>query len=252
MDHEPHSAPDIRIPLLLVGIALFLLMLAAGCNGVTTPVPQPEVRTFHFTEETHGWVGDFADYPPEWAEQMELEAEHAPLPDALEEGGQGLRIAGSNNSDDLFMFWKGRAEGLAPNTTYAVYFEVDLATSAPSDCVGIGGPPGESIWVKAGATAPEPEPVIEQVGGSDYYRMNIDKGNQSTGGQDALLLGDASNSNTDCQDPVWEVKTLESEEALAVVTDEDGALWLFVGTDSGFEGRTELYYIRYEASFQPA
>lgn len=29
---------------------------------------------------------------------------------------------------------------------------------------------------------------------------------------------------------------------LQITTDDTGRLWLFLGTDSGFEGRTGLYY----------
>ncbi|MDE0699169.1 MAG: hypothetical protein OXH61_00425 [Acidimicrobiaceae bacterium] len=31
---------------------------------------------------------------------------------------------------------------------------------------------------------------------------------------------------------------------LTVETDDDGSVWLIVGTDSGFEGLTRLYYDR--------
>lgn len=37
-----------------------------------------------------------------------------------------------------------------------------------------------------------------------------------------------------------------------VSTNERGELWLFVGTDSGFEGRTDVYYDRVEVTFEPA
>ncbi len=45
---------------------------------------------------------------------------------------------------------------------------------------GIGGSPGESVYVKAGATTEEPL-IIEDSDG--WLRMNIDKGNQAGEGQ---------------------------------------------------------------------
>ena len=41
----------------------------------------------------------------------------------------------------------------------------------------------------------------------------------------------------------FKIKSLTNEErSFEVTTDADGALWLIVGTDSGFEGLTTLYY----------
>lgn len=182
---------------------------------------------------------------------MGLTSGHEPLPDALPVDGRGLYVAGTNHSDDLFMFWKGRVEGLEPGTTYRVEFRVEFATEAPSDCVGIGGPPGEAVRVKAGAIPTEPQPVVEAVGGRDYYRMNIDKDNQATGGSDALVLGHVGNARSECSAFAWEMKTLLSEESLEMTAAADGSAWLIVGTDSGFEGRTRIYFTRVVAEFQP-
>ena len=58
---------------------------------------------------------------------------------------------------------------------------IDLATNVPAGLVGIGGSPGESVFVKAGASTVEP---LAEEDGSRYLRMNIDKGNQANGGED--------------------------------------------------------------------
>ena len=43
----------------------------------------------------------------------------------------------------------------------------------------------------------------------------------------------------------YRIKTLDNTDMpLSVTTDSDGAVWLIVGTDSGFEGLTRLYYAR--------
>jgi hypothetical protein len=207
--------------------------------------------TFDFAAETHGWTAGFADYPPEWESGMELVSGHEPLPEALGVAGRGLFIGGMNLSDDLFMFWKGRATGLEPQQRYQVRFKVEFASQKPSGCAGVGGAPGESVFVKAGATAVEPvvSAIENGMGDVTYYRLNIDKSDQAGSGEDAIVIGDAGTTNPDCFDWRWELKTLVSGGPFEVTTDADGAVWLLVGTDSGFEGRSEFYYTRFEAEF---
>ena len=92
-----------------------------------------------------------------------------------------LFISGANRSDDLFMFFRGQVGGLVPGVRYSATVSVEIATETPSGCFGIGGAPGESVFVKAGASDVEPLPVLE----GTYLRMNIDTGNQSQGGEQA-------------------------------------------------------------------
>jgi hypothetical protein len=40
-------------------------------------------------------------------------------------------------------------------------------------------------------------------------------------------------------------------ETVEVATDSDGRVWLFVGSDSGFESITSLDYTRVLATFEP-
>ena len=61
---------------------------------------------------------------------------------------------GHNRSDDLFMFLKTQLDGLEPRTGYRSTFVVDVATCIPEGVVGIGGSPGESLYVTAGPTYP--------------------------------------------------------------------------------------------------
>ena len=49
-----------------------------------------------------------------------------------------------------------------------------------------------------------------------------------------------------------EIKMLNNSYApLQVSSDADGKIWLIVGTDSGFEGLTALYYTRISYSLTP-
>lgn len=236
--------------------SVFGLLLTSSCcfgvSGCTLTEPRAETTTLEldFSRGDLGWQSGFSDYDPAIEEEMDLEAGHEPLPAELLGNGSGLYIAGTNLSDDLFMFWAGPVDGLEPFTRYDVYFEVDLATEAPAGCAGIGGAPGEAVTVKAAATIDEPMARVEEVDGQDFLQMNIDKGEQSSAGADTVVLGDIANDATDCEDPVWESKTLRAAEALSLRTLDDGAAWLLVGSDSGFEGRTRLFYTRYRARFE--
>ena len=89
-----------------------------------------------------GFVAGFADYPPAHEEIYELTSGHRALPAPLE-SQSGLFISGVNRSDDLFMFFKGPIDGLTPEASYAVEVSVEIATSTPAGCFGVGGAPGE-------------------------------------------------------------------------------------------------------------
>ena len=181
--------------------------------------------TINFADGLAGWSGGFADYPVGQEEFYELESGWQALPESLP--GNGLFISGNNHSDDLFMFIKGPIDGLKASTPYSLTFKITLATNAPTGCFGIGGAPGESVFLKAGATRVEPKPIVAETN----YQMNIDK----------------ANSNTDCTNPIYQIKVLQTDSApFHVKTDEGGSLWILVGTDSGYEGITSLYYTQLE------
>jgi hypothetical protein len=220
--------------------ALLLASLALGCSD-----DRPLGYDFDFSRGTHGWVAGFADYPPSDEPIYQLEADYRTLPEPLDTSRGALYISGVNRSDDLFMYHKGQTS-LGRNTTYRVSFEVELATAVPRGCVGVGGAPGEDVTVKAGVSLIEPEAVLDASG---HLRMNVDKGQQTNGGADAVVLGDVTNSRQ-CEDPPrWELKRL-SGGSLLINTDDSGRAWLFVGTDSGFESLTALYYTRVIARFE--
>ncbi|MGI9175432.1 MAG: hypothetical protein ACR2GR_08970 [Rhodothermales bacterium] len=197
--------------------------------------------TFTFDSGNEGWAGDFADYPTSKTEaELELVYDRRPLPDDVGNEGEALFLAGLNQSDDLFMFLKHRMDGLEPNAAYAITFTLEVASNAPSGCIGIGGAPGESVFMKVGAARIEPETIVEQGG----YRLNIDKSNQATGGENAVPIGTIENGIEQCTGDVpYRMITLTNQGAPFTITaDEAGTLWLLVGTESGFEGKTALYY----------
>ena len=233
--------------------SITVLNLLFGADGRLANLSSRPTDALAFTSNFHrgeqGFVGDFADYPPAHKEIYYLTADYRPLPSPLAPHS-ALYATGSNRSDDLFMYFKGQVGGLVPGAAYAVSASVEIATDVPTGCVGIGGAPGESVYVKVGATAVEPTSALDDLG---HLRMQIDKGNQSRGGENAVVLGDITNSR-DCEQwsPQWERKSFPRQPIPAPVTaSEDGRVWLLFGTDSGFEGTTWIYFTRALVAFTP-
>ena len=225
-------------------IALICLLIAS-CKKDGTPA-KTETFTFDFNNGLQNWSVGFADYNESHGD-MELDSEIAALPAPLDTTKKGLKVQGHNRSDDLFMFIKHKVTGLAPNQNYRVKIELTFASNAPSGAVGVGGAPGESVFVKAGATKTEPLSTKKTDG---TYEMNIDKGQQSNSGADMKVIGDVANG-TDKFEYVSLTRN-SGNQTITVKTDAQGACWLIAGTDSGFEGLTRLYYQQLKATLEPA
>jgi hypothetical protein len=230
-----------------IAIAAFVGLAACGSGGGGGDDDSPIERRFDFQSGPQGFTAGFADYPIDQEEGMELDSGWEAVPPDVEDRN-GFMLTGKNTSDDLFMFIKRQVTGLTPGTLYDVTFEVELATAVGENCPGIGGSPGESVFVKAGLTPVEPEAVDD---GAGFLLMNIDKGNQSSGGSDAIVIGDMAGTG-DCSLTSFELKTEDSEgQAFSVMTDDEGGAWLLVGTDSGHEGPTRVYFTRIRAQLRP-
>ncbi len=217
-------------------LAGLLLVALTSCDDDDDDLIYQTEFTYEFEAGAEGWVGGFADYPVGEEEAYELTFEEAMLPAPLDDTEGAIKLSGMNMSDDLFMYMKTGVSGLEPNTTYHVAFAVEFASDVPDGMAGVGGSPGESVFIKAGATTIEPLPEEDDMG---YYRMNIDKGNQSQGGMDMVVLGDFSN---DTDQEVYTLKTVTHNGPFTVTTDGDGSAWIIVGTESGFEATTTIYY----------
>ncbi|MDN3668048.1 hypothetical protein QWY93_01690 [Echinicola jeungdonensis] len=220
-------------------LSLFVIIaINISCNDDPNPSGNLDERqlTFDFEENLEGWEGGFADYPVEDPERFELIYEHSILPDEIGETYYGAKIGGQNLSDDLFMFLKKAITGLKPSTQYEVQFNIELASQYPEESVGIGGSPGGSVFLKAGASSIEPLPIVQ----NGYYRMNIDKGNQSQDGNDMTNIGTIGIEGEEFRYEL--IQRGNGGTNFQAQSDGSGQLWLIIGTDSGFEGRTELYY----------
>jgi hypothetical protein len=216
-----------------------ILALGSGIAQAACPPNLPDRLVFSFCRDSGGWVGGFADLPADEleGELFALSFRRAAVP-GQPELIRGLRLSGANRSDDLFMFLKRQITGLVPGALYAVGLRATLYTEAGQGCVGVGGAPGEAVTVKAGAVPFEPLAVPQD----GVLRMNLDKGEQASGGTDAVVLGDLAAAGALCEGGVFVPKRFATAaEAIVSEADEDGNLWVILGTDSGFEGTTTYF-----------
>ncbi|HVS31575.1 MAG TPA: hypothetical protein VMS98_08970 [Thermoanaerobaculia bacterium] len=236
----------------MIRSALSLLLLvtafsteASQRRRAVQPAPPALSFTFDFRNGSLGWEAGFADYNP--MTDMRTTAGIRPLP--LEAGGgTAWYLSGWNYSDDLFMFLRGRV-GTIPKQNYIVDFSVTFATNAGADCGGIGGAPGQSVYLKMGASPIRPEPVLVD----DHLRLNIDKGNQSQSGVLASQAGTISALvPTPCgSEAPFSTVVRTHTHPYAVESSATGDLWLLFGVDSGFEGFNQIYVQRIEATLTP-
>ncbi len=227
-------------PIMKKHISLLLLVLITG--SLAHPV-SAQTFSYDFTTGYDEWTGDFADYPVTDSVFYELEFGRETLPSYIDPSKHALKISGKNHSDDLFMFIKRKVPGLSPNTTYQVRFEVEFASNSPTNWFGVGGAPGESVVMKAGATTIEPL----KINTDGFYLMNIDKSNQVQPGKDMDTIGHVGVADTTTLFAL--INRNNSSHLFTVTTDANGEVWVCIGTDSGFEARTTLYYNQINLTF---
>ncbi len=111
------------------------------------------------------------------------------------------------------------------------------------------GAPGESVVLKAGASSSEPMSILNSSG---YRRMNVNIGDHIQGGSAASMVSNIANGQP-CDTSSRRYVTLQRthQHTTEVTATSNGELWLLVGTDSGFEGLTTLYYQRIEVQLAP-
>jgi hypothetical protein len=218
---------------------------------------------FSFATGTDGFTADFADYTPgmELGDQgIRFVSEFRRLPPPLD-NRFGLLLGGTDRPDDLFMYISRMVTGLVPGQRYRVQVDIVFATNAPSGCIGPGAP-GESLYVKAGATGTAPAKQLK----NGRIVANVDKGESANGGRDLILIGDFTGGGGTCTQREYRLKTLSTAapqqlvppspppppDALLVTADSGGRAWIVIGTDAGNEIRTEIYYLEGAATFTPA
>jgi hypothetical protein len=254
--YAPGTGPLRRSLTTFAGELVFDLVWARVNGAPVLGKSREIVLTSDFRNGSKAWLAGYSDYHVA-TDDLRMLAELRPLPDEVDASGSGFYIQGMNRSDDLFMYLKKqvtRDEGLESNQAYRVAFDIRFASDAPTGCVGAGGAPGESVYLKAGASAEEPLALLD---GTGNIQISVDKGQQSAGGKQAGVVGTIANG-TSCEGTVQPYVSVRKQYAHpeAVATGERGSLWLLTGTDSAYEGLTGLYYqsvtVRINPSVEPA
>ena len=217
--------------------------------------PAPVSISFDFRDGSLGWEAGFADYPPATNKNdlYELRADIRSLPPELGVSGNGFYIQGANRSDDLFMFIKRRLDssnGIVAGQTYQVNFTLVFASATQSGCIGAGGSP--DVALKAGATPAEPIAILDQSPLFAWLRMNVGKGGQPFGDLAASSTGSTANGIPCGSQPAKYISIQRNHQHTSLVNaNSRGEIWLLLGTDSGFEGTTNLYYQRIDVTLTP-
>lgn len=216
------------------GAALLLaLSMMAGCTSFAAA---DSTISFDFEQGDSGFAPIYADYPNTEGVEKFYEFQHGYGKVPIDGAGNGIFISGNNHSDDLFMGYVKALEGFVPARTYQFKVSFKLATNVDGGMIGVGGSPGASVYVKCGITPIEPKAVLDATDG--YYRLNIDKANQSQSGKDMIVVGNMVKDET-LLPGAYEFKTFYAE--FTVTADRSGKVYLVIGTDSGFEATTSYY-----------
>jgi hypothetical protein len=217
--------------------------------GSSTPVAVSRNFTVDFDQAAAnwpGWASETSDYTAGTAptavvfEQREIPAPFAPA--------KGYFIGGHNNSDDAFLYIKKQITGLVASTSYTFTAQVNFVSNTPSGCMGVGGAPGESVYVIAAASTTEPKAAADSAG---YTKVNIDRGNQGTPGAASTVLGNIGNGQPCDGSTRYVAKALRSATAITVKTDAEGKAWVLFGIDSGFEATSSIYLQNLSILFTP-
>jgi len=202
--------------------------------------------SFDFSIGDQQFAGGVSDFDAAQSKQHMFTFDNRDLPTPFPPGRKAQYVSGFNPSDDLFMYMKRKITGLAPSSTYQVFITVEFASIYPTNAIGVGGAPGEGVTMKAGVTLIEPDTIIQT--GSPNVVMNIDKGNQSIPGVDMDTIGHVGVEDTTT---VYTLKTNDNlTHPFMFATNASGEAWIIVGTDSGFESTTSLYYTTITANFE--
>lgn len=214
----------------LAGLALAAAVLAHPAFGAG------HQAVFDFEGDDGGFAPIYADYPAGDGVAEFYELQHGRQQVPIDGAGKGLFLSGNNHSDDLFMGYCKELAGLEPGQLYTFQVHFRLATNVDGGMIGVGGSPGSSVYVKGGVAMEKPEQVLDA---QNYYRLNLDKGNQGLGGVDLAVLGNLEKEEG-LRPGEYEWKEFSFDARARA--DAGGRVWLVLGTDSGFEA-TSSYYL---------
>lgn len=239
-----------------LAIALFALLTFTPI-ALAQGTPPTVSLSFDFRNGSLGWTAGFADYPPATDQNgfYELLAEMRSLPPELGVNGTGFFIQGANHSDDLLMFMKrhlSSADGIVAGQSYQVTFTITFDSVAQSGCIGIGGSPGDGVFLRAGGAPAEPLALLDKSLPSSYARMNLAFGKRQRDAIAGSSMGSIANGIPCDSAPKSYVSIQRTHQHTSLINaNSSGDLWLLVGIDSGYEGLTAVYFQRIDVTLTP-
>ncbi len=223
-------------------MVFFTTALLIGCarpnnNNDSPEVTFPVTYNFNFEQSEEDFEAVFSDYHDDGNnyETYEMQSDYTDIP-IKDISSKGLYIASSNRSDDMFMGYMKEIAGLPENQSYNFDISFKLATKVDAGGFGIGGSPGSAVYIKAGITSEKPE--IKKDDNEVYRFTNLDTGSQASGGKDLLLIGNMEKPEEDWVEGFM-FKSFSA--SVTATTNNNGSVYLVIGSDSGFEGFTEYY-----------
>jgi hypothetical protein len=215
-------------------LPLFLLILS-GCAKTDKPIDYREY-SYNFNTGTQGWDSLFSDYPRGEESFYELEFAFTHLPEPLDTTIRAIKVSGNNHSDDLLSFIATRISQLIPNAVYKVTFDINMASNVATNSAGIGGSPDLALGV--GGLGYQPANALD---GANWYRTNFISLLQSKESNNVMqMIGTIGVQDTTTTYTLINRNNINNP--INLVTNDFGELWLMIGTDSGFEGITTLYF----------
>jgi hypothetical protein len=224
----------------VVFLMMALMFAIGGCKDENVEQPNPTVLLeTNFNNGADGWQAVYAAYPEADADFYELVSGIKPLPTPLDQTKSSFLLSGNNHSDALQMFVVKQLSGLAPKTNYLVETEVELASKYPDGSVGIGGSPGNSVNLVAKFATMG---YTLEKGKSSNIELTLKKVEATPESVLNMDLGDVS---TPSDQYVYQLISRKKASTPEVIqSDQDGKLWAVIGTWSGFEGISFLFYTK--------
>lgn len=188
-----------------------------------------------------GWSAFFTEYPEGEHEFYELTSGIKNLPEPLDQSKKAFMLSGNNHSDALQMWLVKQLSGLAPDTKYLVETEVELASKYFDGSVGIGGSPGNSVHLVS-KFATNGYTIEKGKSAGDNLKLVLNKVENTPESVLEYELGDVAILGDQY---VYKLISRKKSSGTSVIqSDNDGKLFAIVGTWSGFEGISTLYYTR--------
>lgn len=212
------------------------LLFVSACKK-NNPDLGPFDYTFNFDEGVQNWESFFSDYPVGEEVAYELEFGISELPPELNQSSKALKISGHNHSDDLFSSIYRKFNNLEADKEYSITIEIELASNTPQNAFGIGGSPDLSLGVGGLNYAPKSE-----IDNQNHYRPNFESQLQSGLSNDVFQVVGKIGVSEEIPTPYLLIERNNLDLPLVVKSNSNGEIWLLIATDSGFEGKTTLFY----------